>query len=147
MNTIKQTAKKLFLVPVLIILALNFSACSDDPVTPELENISGKWQGSFEHPGYDGGSVKLNILDNDDNLSGSFTMRLVRVGGTRNYVQNYGGIITGSKVRNNNYILNLEGPDFIWVCDLNLNSKSVTLNGDWESTQGPVSGTLSTTKQ
>jgi len=147
MNTLNQFAKKLITVSILIMLAINFSACSEDPVTPELENISGKWEGPFQHPAYDGGSVNLNILDNDGNLSGSFTMRLVKVYENRNFVQTYGGTITGSKVRNNNYIVNLEGPDFVWICDLDLNSKNVTLSGDWESAQSSLSGTVSTTKQ
>ena len=101
----------------------------------------------LEHPGYDGGSVKLNILDNDGNLSGSFTMRLVRVEGSRNFVQSYGGSITGAKISDKNYVLNLEGSSFTWICNLNLNSKDVTLSGSWESSQTSISGTLSTTKQ
>ena len=147
MNTLNRFAGKMLVIPVLLMLALNFSACSEDPVTPELENISGKWEGPFQHPAYDGGSVTLNILDNDGNLSGSFTMRLVKVYENRNFVQTYGGTITGAKVSNNNYVLNLEGPNFTWVCDLDLNSKNVTLSGDWESTQSSLSGTVSTTKQ
>jgi len=147
MNTLNQFAKKLLVITVLIVLAINFSACSEDPVTPELENVSGKWEGAFEHPGYDGGAITLNILDNDGNLSGTFTMQLVRVYGTRNYVQNYGGTISGAKVKDKNYSLNLDGPNFMWVCDLNLNSKNVTLSGDWESSQSSLSGTMSTTKQ
>jgi len=147
MNTLNQFAKRLLVIPVILLLAINFSACSEDPVTPELENVSGKWEGPFEHPGYDGGSVKLNILDNDGNLSGSFTMRLVRVEGSRNYVQSYGGSITGAKVSDKNYVLNLEGSSFTWICNLNLNSKDVTLSGSWESSQTSISGTLSTTKQ
>jgi hypothetical protein len=147
MNTLNQFAKRLLVIPVILLLAINFSACSEDPVTPELENVSGKWEGPFEHPAYDGGSVKLNILDNDGNLSGSFTMRLVRVEGSRNFVQSYGGSITGAKVSNKNYVLNLEGSSFTWICNLNLNSKDVTLSGSWESSQTSISGTLSTTKQ
>jgi len=147
MNTLNQFAKRLLVIPVILLLAINFSACSEDPVTPELENVSGKWEGPFEHPGYDGGSVKLNILDNDGNLSGSFTMRLVRVEGSRNFVQSYGGSITGAKVSDKNYVLNLEGSSFTWICNLNLNSKDVTLSGSWESSQTSISGTLSTTKQ
>ena len=147
MNTLNQFAKRLLVIQVILLLAINFSACSEDPVTPELENVSGKWEGPFEHPGYDGGSVKLNILDNDGNLSGSFTMRLVRVEGSRNFVQSYGGSITGAKVSNKNYVLNLEGSSFTWICNLNLNSKDVTLSGSWESSQTSISGTLSTTKQ
>jgi hypothetical protein len=147
MNTLNQFAKRLLVIPVILLLAINFSACSEDPVTPELENVSGKWEGPFEHPGYDGGSVKLNILDNDGNLSGSFTMRLVRVEGSRNFVQSYGGSITGAKISDKNYVLNLEGSSFTWICNLNLNSKDVTLSGSWESSQTSISGTLSTTKQ
>jgi len=145
MNTLNQFGKRLLVIPVILLLALNFSACSDDPVTPELENISGKWEGPFEHPGYDGGSVKLNILDNDGNLSGSFTMQLVR-SGTRTYVQNYGGTITGAKVSHNKYTLNLGGTNFTWICDLDLNTKNVYLSGDWESSSSSISGTLSTNK-
>jgi len=145
MNTLNQFGKRLLVIPVILLLALNFSACSDDPVTPELENISGKWEGPFEHPGYDGGSVKLNILDNDGNLSGSFTMQLVR-SGTRTYVQNYGGSITGAKVSHSKYTLNLEGPNFTWICNLDLNTKNVSLSGDWESSSSSIGGTLSTNK-
>ena len=146
MNTLNQFVKKFLLILVIIMLAVNFSACSEGPVTPELENVSGKWEGPFQHPAYDGGSIKLNILDNDGSLSGSFTMRLVRAG-TRNYVQNYGGSIAGAKVSDKKYSVNLEGPDFTWICNLNPNSKNVTLSGNWESSQGSLSGTLSTTKQ
>ena len=147
MNTLNQFARRLLVIPFIMLLAINFSACSEDPVTPELENISGKWEGPFEHPAYDGGSIKLNILDNDGNLSGSFTMRLVRVEGSRNYVQTYGGSIMGTKVSGKKYVVNLEGPDFTWVCNLDLNSQKLTLNGNWESTQSSISGTMSTTKQ
>ncbi len=136
---------KLFTAVVFAVIL--FAACSEDPVSPQLENISGKWEGQFEHPAYDGGSIKLNILDNDGNLSGSFTMRLVRTG-TRNFVQNYGGSIAGSKVSDNNYVINLEGPNFTWICNLDLNSKSLTLSGDWESSQSSgINGTVSVDKQ
>jgi len=147
MNTLNQFAKRLLVIPFILLLAMNFSACSEDPVTPELENVSGKWEGPFEHPAYDGGSVKLNILDNDGNLSGSFTMRLVRVYENRNFVQTYGGSIAGSKTSDKKYVLNLEGPNFTWICNLDLNSQNLTLNGNWESTQSSLSGTMSTTKQ
>jgi len=147
MNILNHFAKKLLVIPVILLLAMNFSACSEDPVTPQLENVSGQWEGPFHHPAYDGGSVKLNILDNDGNLSGSFTMRLVRVEGSRNYVQSYGGSITGAKVSNKNYVLNLEGSSFTWICNLDLNSKDLTLSGSWESSQTSISGTMSTTKQ
>lgn len=146
MNTLNQFGKRLLVIPVIFLLAMNFSTCSEDPVTPEIENISGKWEGPFEHPGYDGGSVKLNILDNDGNLSGSFTMRLVRVNGTRNYVQTYGGSITGAKVSHNKYSLNLEGSNFTWICDLGLNTKNITLSGERESSSSSIGGTLSTNK-
>jgi len=146
MNTLNQFAKKLLVILAILLLAMNFTACSEDPVTPELENISGKWEGPIEHPGYDGGAITLNILDNDGNLSGSFTMRLVKTG-NHNQVTNYGGSITGAKVSNNNYVLNLEGSGFTWICNLNLSSKDVTLSGSWESSQTSISGTLSTTKQ
>ena len=136
---------KLFLA--VVFATLLFTACSNDPVSPQLENISGKWEGPFEHPAYDGGSIKLNILDNDGNLSGTFTMQLVRTG-THNLVQNYGGSIAGSKVSDNNYVINLEGPNFTWICNLDLNSKSVTLSGDWESSQtSGIHGTMSAEKQ
>lgn len=146
MNRLNQFAKRLLLIPVIIILAINFSACSEDPVTPELENISGKWEGPIHHPGYDGGYIKLNVLDNDGNLSGSFTMQLVKTG-NYNQVTNYGGSITGAKASDNNYILNLDGSNFTWICNLNLNSNDVTLSGSWESSQTSLSGILSTTKQ
>ena len=145
MNTLNQFGKRLLVIPAILLLAIIFSACSEDPVTPELENISGKWEGPFEHPGYDGGSVKLNIQENEGNLSGSFTMQLVK-GGTRTHVQNYGGSITGAKVSHNKYTLNLEGPNFMWICDLDLNAKNVTLSGDWESSSSSLGGTLSTNK-
>lgn len=146
MNTLNQFAKRLLVIPLLMLLAINFSACSEDPVTPELENISGKWEGPFEHPAYDGGSINMNILDNDGNLSGSFTMRLVRVNGSRNFVQTYGGSINGSKVNDKNYVINLEGSNFTWVCNLDLNSQEIKLSGDWESTQSSISGTLTVQK-
>jgi hypothetical protein len=67
-------------------------------------------------------------------------MRLVK----NNGAENYGGTITGTKISSNNYNLSLVGLNFTWICDLNL--KSTTLSGDWESTSNSLSGSLSVQK-
>jgi hypothetical protein len=65
-----------------------------------------------------------------------------------NFVQNYSGSVSGAKVSSNNYSLQLEGSNFTWICDLDLNSKSLTLSGDWESNQNSsIQGTVSVDKQ
>ena len=143
MNTFNKIAKRLLIISILLVAVLSFSACSEDPVSPQLENISGKWDGQFNHPGYDGGSITLNVLENNSNLSGSFVMRLVK----SNRVSNFGGSITGAKVTNNEYNLNLNGTNFTFICDLNLNSKELMLSGNWESEQqNGISGTISVQK-
>ena len=141
MKKLNQFAKSLLTIPVLLLLAINFSACSeDDPVSPQLENISGKWDGTINHPGYDSGTITINILQSDNNLSGSFTMRLVK----NNAVSNYSGTIEGAKTSNRNFSLSLIGSNFTWISDLNLNS--TTLSGDWESATSSLSGSLSVQK-
>ena len=125
----------------LIFTAMLFTACSENPASPELENISGIWDGALNHPGYDSGTISLNILENSNNLSGTFTMRLVK----NNSVQNYSGSIAGAKTNDKSYSLSLIGSNFTWISVLNLNSS--TLSGDWESTsRGNISGTLSVQK-
>jgi hypothetical protein len=125
----------------LIFAAMLFTACSEDPASPDLENISGIWDGSLNHPGYDSGTISLNILENSNNLSGTFTMRLVK----NNSVQNYSGTIAGAKTNDKAYSLSLIGSNFVWVCALDQNS--FTLSGNWESTtHGGLSGTLSVQK-
>jgi len=128
----------------VVFAAILFAACSEDPVSPQLENISGKWEGPITHPAYDGGNLKLTILDDNGSISGTFTIRLSK----NNFVQNYSGSVSGTKVSSNNYNLQLEGSNFTWICDLDLNSKSLTLSGDWESSQSPgINGTVSVDKQ
>ena len=125
----------------LIFAVMLFTACSEDPASPELENISGIWDGSLNHPGYDSGTISLKILENSNNLSGTFTMRLVK----NNSVQNYSGSIAGAKTNDKSYSLSLIGSNFTWISALDLNSS--TLSGDWESTsRGNISGTLSVKK-
>ncbi len=130
----------------VIFTSVLFVGCTKDnnPVSPQLESISGKWEGPITHPAYDGGTVKLSILDDNGSISGTFTMRLSK----NNFVQNYSGSVSGAKVSSNNYSLQLEGSNFTWICDLNLNSKSLTLSGDWESNQNSgIQGTVSVDKQ
>ena len=130
----------------VIFTSVLFVGCTKDnnPVSPQLENISGKWEGPITHPAYDGGTVRLSILDDNGSISGTFTMRLSK----NNFVQNYSGSVSGAKVISNNYSLQLEGSNFTWICDLNLNSKSLTLSGDWESNQNSgIQGTVSVDKQ
>ncbi|MBT8379928.1 MAG: hypothetical protein KJN64_11945 [Ignavibacteria bacterium] len=129
------------LVFTMIFATFLLTACSDDPVSPEVQNISGKWDGIINHPGYDSGTISLNILENSNNLSGTFTMRLVK----NNGVQNYSGTIAGAKTNDKTYSLSLIGSNFTWISSLDLNSS--TLSGDWESTsRGNISGTLSVQK-
>lgn len=134
--------KNLIKLAFTVLLAvISFTACSEEPTSPELENISGLWDGSLNHPGYDSGTISLNVLESSNNLSGTFTMRLNK----NNSVQNYSGTIAGAKTSAKNYSVSLIGSNFNWVCTVNLNSS--TLNGNWESTTNSgLSGTLSVQK-
>jgi hypothetical protein len=142
MKTFNQKLQNLLKMGLLATIILNFVACSEenDPMSPGLTNITGEWEGTLNHPGYDSGTLSLQLLQSNDNLSGSFTMRLVK----NNNVQNYGGTITGAKISSNNYNLSLINSNFTWICDLNLNS--TTLSGDWESSTSTISGSLSVQK-
>jgi hypothetical protein len=142
MKTFNQKLQNLLKMGLLATIILNFVACSEenDPMSPELSNITGEWEGTLNHPGYDSGTLSLQLLQSNDNLSGNFTMRLVK----NNNVQNYGGTITGAKISSNNYNLSLINSNFTWICDLNLNS--TTLSGDWESSTSTISGSLSVQK-
>jgi hypothetical protein len=140
MKTINKKLQNLVKMGLFATIILSFGACSEDPVSPELTNVSGEWDGTISHPGYDSGTITIQILQSDDNMSGSFTMRLVK----NNSVQNYSGTLDGSKISNKNYNLWLIGSNFTWICDLNLNS--TTLSGDWESSTSSISGSLSVQK-
>ena len=142
MKTFNQKLQNLLKMGLLVTVILSFIACTEesDPMSPGLTNITGEWEGTLNHPGYDSGTLSLQLLQSNDNLSGSFTMRLVK----NNNVQNYGGTITGAKISSNNYNLSLVGSNFTWICDLNLNS--TTLSGDWESSTNSISGSLSVQK-
>jgi len=142
MKTFNQKLQNLLKMGLLVTVILSFIACTEesDPMSPGLTNITGEWEGTLNHPGYDSGTLSLQLLQSNDNLSGNFTMRLVK----NNNVQNYGGTITGAKISSNNYNLSLINSNFTWICDLNLNS--TTLSGDWESSTSTISGSLSVQK-
>jgi hypothetical protein len=142
MKSFNQKLKSLLNIALLSTAILSFGACSEesDPMSPELTNVTGKWDGTINHPGFDSGTISLQILQYDDNISGSFAMRLVKSNGA----ENYGGTITGAKINSNNYNLSLVGLNFTWICDLKLNS--TTLSGGWESSSSPLSGSLSVQK-
>lgn len=138
MKSFNQKLKSLLNIALLSTAILTFGACSEesDPVSPEITNITGKWDGTIDHPGYDSGTLSLQILQNDDNISGSFTMRLVKSNGA----ENYGGTLSGAKTGNNKYSISLTGTNFTWISNLTLNS--VTLSGNWESSSNSLSGSL-----
>lgn len=142
MKSFKQKLKSLLNIALLSTAILTFGACSEenDPISPEITNISGKWDGTIDHPGYESGTISLQILQNDDNISGSFSMRLVKSNGA----ENYGGTLSGAKTGSNKYSITLTGTNFTWISDLTLNS--VTLNGGWESSSTSLSGSLSVQK-
>lgn len=142
MKNVKQSLNAILLVTVLIIMSLSLAACSKDsnPAAPEITNISGKWEGQISHPAYDGGSISMTVLQNDNNISGSFRMTLVR----GNMVQQYGGTVAGAKISDQNYTLTLTGSNFTWICNMNLSSN--TLSGSWESSRSSISGTISVEK-
>lgn len=142
MNSFNQKLRNFLNIALLSTVILSFAACSEesDPMSPEITNISGKWDGTIDHPGYDSGTLSLQILQNDDNISGSFTMRFVK----NNGVENYGGTLSGAKTGNSNYSITITGTNFTWISDLTLNS--VTLSGGWESSANSLSGSLSVQK-
>ena len=142
MKSFNQKLRSFLNIALLSTAILSFGACSEesDPISPKITNITGKWDGTIDHPAYDSGTLSLQILQNDDNISGSFTMRLVK----NNGVENYGGTLSGAKTGNNKYSITLTGTNFTWISDLTLNS--VTLSGGWESSSRPISGTLSVNK-
>lgn len=147
MKIVKQSLNVVLIATVLIIMSLSLAACSKDsnPSAPVITNISGKWDGQISHPDYTGGSLNMTILQNDNNISGSFTMRLVRkLDNGRNFVQSYGGTVAGTKISDQKYTLTLTGPNFTWICSMQLSS--ITLSGSWESSISSLSGTISVEK-
>jgi len=110
MKTFNQKLQNLVKMGLLVTVILSFIACSEesDPMSPGLTNITGEWEGTLNHPGYDSGTLSLQLLQSNDNLSGSFTMRLVK----NNSIQNYGGTMTTAKISRNNYNLSLNNLNF-----------------------------------
>lgn len=142
MKSFNQKLNSLLNIGLLSMAILSFGACSEDsdPMSPELTNVTGKWDGTITHPSYDSGTITLQILQNDDNISGSYTMRFVKSNGA----ENYAGSLSGAKTGNNKYSIILTGINFSWISDLTLNS--LTLSGDWESSSNSLSGSLSVQK-
>jgi hypothetical protein len=142
MKTFNQKLQNLLKLGLLATVILSFIACSEDsdPIQPEITNVSGKWVGSLEHPGYDFGTLTLQILQDENSISGSFTLILKK----DNRVSNYGGSISGAKTGTSNYSISLINTNFTWVCTLSQNSNS--LDGIWESTFNSLSGSVSLQK-
>ncbi|MFI5238028.1 MAG: hypothetical protein ACHQLA_08820 [Ignavibacteriales bacterium] len=142
MKTFNQKLQNLLKLFVLTAGILSFAACSEesDPIQPEITNLSGKWSGSLDHPGYDFGTLTLQILQTDNAISGSFTLILKK----GNLVSNYGGSIDGAKTGANNYSISLINTNFTWITTLSQNSNS--LNGIWESISNSLSGSVSLQK-
>jgi hypothetical protein len=147
MKNVKKSLNTILMIAVLIMMSFSFAACSKDsnPAAPEITNISGQWSGEITHPAYSGGSVNLTILETNNAVSGTFTMRLTRkLDNGRNFVQSYGGTVTGAKTSDQNYTLTLTGSNFVWLCNLGLNS--ITLSGGWQSSTTTISGSMSVDK-
>ena len=142
MKTFNQKLQNLLKVGLIVTTILSFAACSEesDPIQPEIINLSGKWSGSLDHPGYDFGSLTLQILQSDNSISGSFTLILKK----DNRVSNYGGSLSGAKTSANDYTISLINSNFTWICSLSQNSNS--LDGIWESTFNSLSGSVSVQK-
>ncbi|MCW8811330.1 MAG: hypothetical protein OQJ93_08130 [Ignavibacteriaceae bacterium] len=143
MNTIKQTAKGLLTILALLIAMINFSACSKDenPVSPGETNISGSWKGPFNHPAYYSGYLEMSVVQNNNNVTGTFHLYL-----SPGYSgEDYYGNVTGSPSNNGKYNLSLINTDFTYACDLTLNPDS--LSGNWVSTSNGTTGTLTVIKQ
>jgi len=142
MKTFNQKLQNLLKLGLLTTVILSFIACSEesDPVQPEITNVSGKWSGSLEHPGYDFGTLTLQILQADESISGSLTLILKK----DNRVSNYGGSISGAKTGTSKYSISLINTNFTWICTISQNSNS--LDGVWESTFNSLSGSISLQK-
>jgi len=142
MKTFNQKLQNLLKMGLLSTVILSFFACSEenDLMSPELTNITGKWEGTLSHPGYDFGMLTLQILQADESISGSFTLILKK----DNRVSNYGGSISGAKTGLNNYSISLINTNFTWISSLSQSSS--TLSGIWESMSNSLSGSLSIQK-
>jgi len=141
-NTIKQTVMKLLIVFILLLAAINFSACSKDenPVSSGGTNISGSWKGPFNHPSYYSGYLEMSLVQNNNNIMGTYHLYL-----SPGYSgEDYYGNVTGSPT-NGKYDLLLKNTDFTYDCDLGLSLDS--LKGSWVSTNDGKTGTLSVIKQ
>jgi hypothetical protein len=58
MKSFNQKLKSLLNIALLSTAILSFGACSEesDPMSPKLTNITGKWDGTIDHPGFDSGT-------------------------------------------------------------------------------------------
>ncbi len=143
MNVNNQFKVRLFKFFIFIMIVTGLSACSKDnnPAEPEETNVSGHWEGPFTHPSYYSGYLKMDINQNSNLLSGTFTLTLYP-----GYSQGkiYTGNIKGSANKNSSYNLTLINSEYTWACSLKLNTD--TLIGDWVSPGESVSGTLSAIK-
>lgn len=128
----------------ILSFAFLFSACSDG-TGPRADDLSGEWSGTIQHPGYDGGSFDLNINQEGVDISGSYSMRLVKaVTSSRTKVENYGGLIAdgnSASITQINFNIIVNGSN--WTCAaVNINNN---LTGSFETLNG-ITGTFQLSK-
>ena len=141
---------KILLIGISIVgISMWCTSCSDDgPTSPSISDFSGSWSGSISHPAYDGGSLDVNIVEEDE-ISGTYKMRLTEYieSNGRTLVQNIGGGIEEGQRNSRNAIsftLDVDGSQW----DFNGTSEANdTISGTWKvRTKTGINGTFQISK-
>ena len=134
--------RKIALV-VLSVFLVGMWGCAENGVGPENVDFTGQWSGALNHPGYDSGTLTLNLVQSGETLQGTYQLSLrKRLTNGRVQVSNFGGDATGGRRSDNagmNLALTVSGSD--WICQTSLENDN-SQNGTFNTPNG-ISGGVS----
>jgi hypothetical protein len=126
--------KRLLIGLNIFLMSIFLMNCSDDgPSSPNISDYSGTWTGSIMHPAYDGGSLEVDMLEEDE-ISGTYKMRLTEYieSNGRTFVQNIGGgIEEGQRNSRNSISFTLDVDGSLWDFRGTSESRDI-ISGNWE---------------
>jgi hypothetical protein len=123
---------------VMLAVAMT-AACSDLSGPDEQPNASGTWQGTLTHPSFDGGALTLTLIDGNGQISGSYKLVLSRRVGSRGYVEQSGGQVTGSSSDGRIWLSLKRSNGDEWLLEGALGRSSA--RGEWSSSSR-INGTF-----
>jgi hypothetical protein len=110
------------------------SACADTSGPEAAPDAGGTWEGTLTHPSYDGGALRLTLIDANGALSGSYRLILSKRVGGRASVEQSSGQVTGSSTGGRLRLLLPRSDGEQWLLDGVLTGSRA--QGPWSTARG-----------